>query len=358
MTTVKIDKIDATIIQMLLREARTSFTAIAKECKITVGAVRMRYKRLVREGVINGEVTLVNPHCLGYRHIVDLGICCDSADEPEVAKYLESKRVIGQVVPHLGKYNFYAKVAISDLNKLSLIVEDLESNPKIKHIDTLIWAEAINCEFPTNLVIKPLPPSGIKLQRPPLTNIDQAPIELDEIDRKIAVIVSTKARTPFRHIAEQIGVSTKTVIQRYKRLREKLLVRSTITIDMNKLGYNALADLYIKVTNRSKLTEIYSQLLQIPNVIVIIRLFGDYDLYVAIALEDFDKMFDVSEKISKISGIEKPYFFLTPMVHSWPFNLFSSLLETDVMPKYYFGPDLKLPGRLPSNHPATYNPDE
>ncbi|MGE5554966.1 MAG: Lrp/AsnC family transcriptional regulator [Methanocella sp.] len=358
MTTPKLDKTDATILQMLLKESRTSFTAIAKECGITVGAVRMRYKRLVREGIINGEVTLVNPHCLGYRHIVDLGIFCDSNDEQEVAKYLENKRVIGQVVPHLGKYNFYAKVALSDLNKLSAIVEDLESNPKIKHVDTLIWAEAINCEFPTNLVIRPLPPSDTKLQRPPLTNIDQAPIELDEIDRKIAIIVSTKARTPFRHIAEEVGVSTKTVIQRYKKLREKLLVRSTITIDMNKLGYKALADLLIKVTNRSKLTEIYSQLLQIPNVIVIIRLLGDYDLYVAVALEDFSKMFDVSERISKISGIEKPYFFLTPMVPSWPFNLFSSLLEADVMPKYYYSPDISVPERLPSDHPANQNPDE
>src|SRR5512145_2918240 len=108
---------------MLLKESRTSFTDIAKECKITVGAVRMRYKRLLKEGVINGEVTLVNPHCLGYRHIVDLGIMTDPENEQEVAKYLEDKPLIGQLVPHLGKYNFFAKVALSDLNKLSAIVE-------------------------------------------------------------------------------------------------------------------------------------------------------------------------------------------------------------------------------------------
>ncbi|HSV49366.1 MAG TPA: Lrp/AsnC family transcriptional regulator [Candidatus Acidoferrales bacterium] len=344
MNNIKIDKTDATIIQMLLKESRTSFTDIAKECKITVGAVRMRYKRLLKEGVINGEVTLVNPHCLGYRHIVDLGIMTDPENEQEVAKYLEDKPLIGQLVPHLGKYNFFAKVALSDLNKLSAIVEDLESNPKIKHVDTLIWAEAVNVEFPTNIIIKPLPPSNIKHQRPTLTNIDQAPLELDEIDRKIAIIVATKARTPFRHIAEELGISTKTVIQRYRKLREKLLVRSTVTVDLNKLGYRAMADLYIKVVNRSKLTEIYAQLLQIPNVIVVLRLLGDYDLYVAVALEDFSKMFEVTERISKIAGIEKPFFFLTPMIPVWPLNLFAALLETNVMPKYYWnGIDPKHP---------------
>src|SRR5450759_57880 len=139
---------------MLLLEARTSFTNIAASCKITVGAVRMRYKRLCREGVINGEVMLVNPHCLDYRHIIDLGIITDTENENEVAKYLYSRPYISQVVNHLGKYNFYGKVALRDLNKLSGIIEDPESNHKIKHVDALIWAEAVNIEYPQNLIIK------------------------------------------------------------------------------------------------------------------------------------------------------------------------------------------------------------
>jgi len=331
----KIDEIDAKILKMLLEESRTSFTDIAKECKITVGAVRMRYKRLWKEGTINGEVTLVNPHCLGFRHIIDLGIVTDAEDEKDVARYLESKPYISQVVVHLGKYNFLGKIALRDLNQLTTILEDLEANPKIKRVDSTIWAEAINCEFPSNLLIKPLPLNNGHTERPALTNMDQAPIKLDEIDRKIAILLTNKSRTPFRQIAEQLNISTKTVIQRYKKLRENLLVRSTITLDLNKLGYHALADLYLKVKNRSKMNEIYNQLLHIPNVIVIIRLIGTYDLYVAVALEDFNKMFEISERIRNINGLEKPDFFVTPMIPSWPLNLFGSMLEEKGMPKYW-----------------------
>ena len=333
----KIDENDAKILKMLLAESRTSFTDMANECKITVGAVRMRYKRLWREGVINGEVMLVNPHCLGYRHIIDLGIITNSENEKEIAKFLESKPYISQAVSHLGKYNFYGKVALRNLNKLSEIIEDLESNHNIKHVDALIWAEAVNIEYPQNLIIKPLKYDNASKNnhRPALTNLDQTPIEIDEIDRKIAIALSRKSRTPFRKIAYQLDMSTKTVIQRYKKLRENLLTLSTVTLDLNKLGYKALANLYIKVSNRSKMTEIYSQLLQIPNVIVIIRLIGSYDLYVAIVLEDFDKMFEVSEQISKINGLENPDVFITPMLPSWPLNLFPSLLENEVMPKYW-----------------------
>ena len=66
-----IGKVDAKIIRILFADSRTSFTSIAKECNLTVAAVRMRYLRLREEGIITGEKMLINPHYLGYRHIVD-----------------------------------------------------------------------------------------------------------------------------------------------------------------------------------------------------------------------------------------------------------------------------------------------
>ena len=174
---IKIDEIDAKILKRLLSESRTSFTAIAKECKITVTSVRMRYKRLWRDGVINGEEMLVNPHCLGYRHIIDLGIMTAVENEKEVAKFLESKPYMSEVVGPLGKYNFYGKVALRDLNELGEIIEDLESNRNIKHVDALIWAEAVNIEYPQNLIIKPLDRENERKNNhiSALTNLDQAP---------------------------------------------------------------------------------------------------------------------------------------------------------------------------------------
>lgn len=42
----EIDEINAKILRMLLCEARTSFTQIAKECKISVNSVRNRFEQL------------------------------------------------------------------------------------------------------------------------------------------------------------------------------------------------------------------------------------------------------------------------------------------------------------------------
>ena len=336
--TIKIDEIDAKIIKILLLESRTSFTAISKECKITVTAVRMRYKRLWKDGIINGEKMLVNPHALGYPHIADLGMITTVENEQEVRKFLESKPYIGELVGPLGHYNFWGKVALRDLNKLHELIEDLESNSNIKHVDALIWAEAVNIEYPQNLVIKTTDHEANTriVETSSLNSHYQGPIELDDIDKKIAIILTQNSRTPFKGIAAQLQVSSKTVIQRYKKLREKLLTLSTATINLNKLGYQALGNIFVKVSNRSKMPEIYAKLLQISNVIVIIRVMGAYDLYCAIPLEDFESLFEVYGKIIRIDGVERVEVYPTRNPPSWPFNLFPSLLESEYMkPKYW-----------------------
>ena len=336
----EIDKIDAKILQMLLTESRTTFTDIADACNITIGAVRMRYKRLRNEGIINGEIMLVNPHCLGYRHIIDLGILTRNDDEKEVAAFLETKPYISLVVMHMGRYNFYGKAALKDLKHLSKIIEDLETNPKIIRVDALIWAEAVNVEYPHNLNINPREQKTetVKNRRSLLTESDQTVIVLDEIDRKIATILSRQSRTPFRQIAKELDLSTKTIIQRYNKLRMNLLTQSTVTLDLAKLGYRALVNIYVTVNNRSKMNQIYSSLLEIPNVIVIIRLLGAFDLYVALAVKDFDEIFMAKNKINEIPGLETPDMFMCPAPASWPLNLFGALLEGNVMkPKYWTG---------------------
>jgi Lrp/AsnC family transcriptional regulator, regulator for asnA, asnC and gidA len=330
-----ISKVDAKIIRILFADSRTSFTSIAKECNLTVAAVRMRYLRLREEGIITGEKMLVNPHYLGYRHIVDLGITTEIEKEREIAKFIESKPYISQVIGPLDKFNFYGKVALQDLSKLQEIIEDLKQNPDTKNVQAFIWTQAIHVEYPLNLVLR----HDEQEKRKNLVPEDNRNLflqhQIDESDRKIALILSQNSRTPFKKIAKDLGLTTKKVVQKYDRLKGKLLTLSTITVDLKKLGYNALANIYIKASSGSKLSNIHFQLLEIPNVIVIIRLIGDYDMYIAVVLEDFDKMFEVKEKIRKINGIETTNTMLTALPPSWPLNLFPSLLEGESMPKYW-----------------------
>src|SRR5690606_23092022 len=132
----------------------------------------------------------------------------------------------------LGKYDIWAKVALHDTQDLTEILEDIQTNLYIKSVDALIWVEAINIEYPENLVINPFNTNNKQkpnnnehnpYQRNFANNTEKKQVKLDETDRKIAVILSQNSRTPFRKIAQKLGISTKNVIQRYNRLRENVL---------------------------------------------------------------------------------------------------------------------------------------
>lgn len=323
----KIDQIDAKILKILLKEARTSYTDIAKECKITIGAVRMRYKNMLKAGIINGQIMQVNPQSLGYKCIADIGIITSIENEKKVIEFLKTRPYILHILGLFGKYNMAVKVALNDIKKLTEIIDDLESNIYIKHVDAMIWAEATNMDHTENLIIKPILPE--ENENSPFNDehkINNEEITLDEKDRQIARILTANARIPFKKIAEQLGISTKNVIQRYRKLQGNLLTLSTVTIDLNKLGYNAMAHNFIKVANRSKMPEVYAQVLKIPNMVVAIRLIGSYDLFAIAVLEDFQDEFKLREELRKIQYIERTDTFLNPNFKAYPLNIFQLLL--------------------------------
>ena len=107
------------------------------------------------------------------------------------------------------------------------------------------------------------------------------------------------SRIAFKDIAEKLKISTKNVIQRYQFLREKnVLNLSTISVDLFKLGYNAILDIYLNVDNRGTLPEIETQLLQIPNLVFCAKFVGGaYDLRVAIVLSNFEDVFRLKNKL-------------------------------------------------------------
>ncbi len=326
-TRKKIDQIDALILKILLRNSRTSFTDIAKECHITIGAVRMRYKNMLKAGIINGQIMQVNPHSLGYKCIADLGIITAIENEKAVLEFLKSRPYIMHTMELFGKYNIGVKVALKDVKELTAIIDDLESNIYIKHVDPMIWAEANNMDHNENLMIKPAPviEEGSLLLKN-LPQISNQEIVLDEKDRQIAKILSRNSRMPFKKIAEQLGVSTKNVIQRFKRLEGNLLGLSTITVDLSQLGYNAMAHNFIKVSNRSRMPEVYAQVLKIPNMVVAIRMIGSYDLMTIAVLEDFNDEFKLREELRRIHDIEKVDTYLNPNFKAQPLNIFYQLL--------------------------------
>lgn len=311
-----------------MKESRTSFTEIAKDCKISVNSVSKRYNRLWKAGIINGAIMQVNPASLGYKCIATIWVATAINDESKVMEVLKSKPHSCAVFRNIfARANIATVISLHEFEELSKTIQDIETNPNIKHTSAFIWNKTSGIDHSENLVLTPSISKTKNEPHPKPNKTSLEKIKLDKTDRQIAKILSQNSRTPFITIAQKLNISSKNVTQRYKKLRRTVLASSTITVSLEKLGYNAAVLLLIKVANRSKTSETVAKLLQIPNLVMVLEyVVGEYDLFVNIVLRDYDDLFKLEEQIGKIQNIENLDMFMGKPYPAWPLNLFTSLL--------------------------------
>ena len=325
---MNIDEINSTILKSLLNDSRVSFTKIAKDSNVSVNSVRKRYKRLCKARIINGAIILVDPRSLGYKCIVTLWVTTSREDESEVIEFLKSKPYCCRVFRSVfEKANIATIISLHEVTELSETMQDIESNPLIKDTTAFIWDKTTDVEHPDNLRLSP---SNNKTHNESHIKTNIGKLEKAKItitDRQIARILSKDSRMPFTTIAQELNISTKKVTQRFNKLRRTILTGSTITVNLEKLGYNAMIHILIKVKNKSKITETLAKVLQIPNVIAVLKFVGGtYDLLADIPLSNCEDIFKLEAQFNTISEIEQMDVSFSKTYTSWPLDLFSSLL--------------------------------
>ncbi|WGM90068.1 MAG: Lrp/AsnC family transcriptional regulator [Candidatus Bathyarchaeota archaeon] len=148
---------------------------------------------------------------------------------------------------------------------------------------------------------------------------------MDETDLKIAQILTNNARMPFSQIAEELGISTKKVINRYKKMKD-MLPHSTISLNLEKLGYIGQAIFRIKISYKHNLDEIFKKICNTQNVIVALKHYGPFELTAIVPFKDLDHLSQTHDELSKIEGIKEFHIQIKKAYNSWPLNMYSSLL--------------------------------
>jgi Lrp/AsnC family transcriptional regulator for asnA, asnC and gidA len=137
---------------------------------------------------------------------------------------------------------------------------------------------------------------------------------LDETDLFIINKLIEDARTSFRKIAEELGLSPDTVINRYTALQEKGVIRgSTVVINPKKIGYPAMAVFMIGTSPTHILANetvpvdsslILDTLIKMRDIIVATKTVGDCDLLAIGVIMDFEHLINVRNEIAKIPGVK------------------------------------------------------
>ncbi|WNZ28763.1 MAG: Lrp/AsnC family transcriptional regulator [Candidatus Bathyarchaeota archaeon] len=338
----QIDDINNNILQALMKDARTSFTQMAKENNTSVAAIRNRYINLEKAGVINGSMTYINPHFIGFDCYGFLGVKVHPKNKQEIWDYLIKQPYILSIWHKTQEINIGTFFAASNLDYFTAVTDELRSHPHVKSIQPLIFVGLPHNHYPENLTLQlnqeiknlhsfeeDFEVAEYNEDEEPFKKQLFRPVQLTKMkktDREIAKILTNDARTPFSYIANHLNKSTAFVINRYAKLKEKgLFIRSSITLDLKKLGYQANAMVYITAKIGTKISDVHRAASEIPNVISLTKIIGSCDMLAIIPLASFTDLFTIEKQLRTINGIEKIQININPPFTKWPANMFGSV---------------------------------
>ncbi len=122
------DEKDTRILEMLLENARISYTEIANRLNISEGTVRKRIEKLEKDGVIQRYTIEVDPKKLGYGTVVLLGMDAEPKHFLSAARELSKLDCVKWVYTSTGDHMIMAEMWARNTGELSRIISEKISN--------------------------------------------------------------------------------------------------------------------------------------------------------------------------------------------------------------------------------------
>ena len=139
----KLDQLDMQILKILIDNANTPYTDIARELKVSGGTIHVRMKKMQEAGIVIGSRLIVDPNSLGYDVTAFLGIYLEKASVySQVESMLREIPEIVELHYTTGAYNMFAKLICRNTNHLREVLHDkLQTVPGVQRTETLISLE-------------------------------------------------------------------------------------------------------------------------------------------------------------------------------------------------------------------------
>ncbi len=136
----KLDQLDLQILKILIENANTPYTDIARELKVSGGTIHVRMKKMQEAGIVIGSRLIVDPNSLGYDVTAFLGIYLEKASVyTQVEQMLREIPEIVELHYTTGAYNMFAKLICRNTNHLREVLHDkLQTVPGVQRTETLI----------------------------------------------------------------------------------------------------------------------------------------------------------------------------------------------------------------------------
>jgi DNA-binding Lrp family transcriptional regulator len=155
MSYTKIDKIDITILRRLQENARTKYTEIAQECRVSIDTIIKRYRKLKQRGLIEFTTILLDPRKFGDKVLANFSIDVEPQNIKDVLDFLKEQKGILFTTHSMGEYDVFSIATSPNMNEINKLKEKIQSHRKVREVKTSIWVDQfLLC--PQNFELEPL----------------------------------------------------------------------------------------------------------------------------------------------------------------------------------------------------------
>jgi DNA-binding Lrp family transcriptional regulator len=133
---ISLDKTDHKILSRLLVDGRVSFSTLAKEVNLTDVAIKKRFERLKKKGVILSVSADLSLKSLGYENPIYVQIRSELSKTKDLIKRLNELDYIIELSQVLGEYNLLAKLVVPSIDAAEKFINQLGTLDGVLDIKT------------------------------------------------------------------------------------------------------------------------------------------------------------------------------------------------------------------------------
>jgi Lrp/AsnC family transcriptional regulator for asnA, asnC and gidA len=271
-----------------------------------------------KKGIIKGATTQIDFQDFGFVALATLLISVETQKIEETMEYIEKITEIHAYRQYNSIYNIRVFATLRDLNELDHIKQIIRLKLPTINLKTYIWTGVRNIPENLNLWItnNNINESGKNYS---VAAKSDNKITIDDVDMQILQKLTFDGRMAFTEIGKEIGVSTNTVLKRYRKLVENGSIKVSIQIDPKKIGYTSIMDFNIAFTTHvGSSDDIVESFAKIPDIIIITKNSGDYDLQLTAMVRDMDGSFLIQDQIARINGVKQIESSSRKIPDKWP----------------------------------------
>ena len=297
-----IDPLDRQIAAALQINGRATWRDVSGLIDASETTVARRAKEMISRGLLRPTV-LIDPFRCGWGRPVIVQMNCEASQLVAITVALAARPDVRFVARVTGPFDVVAELIVPSRRILArVLTEEFAAIPGIYRTTT----QAVTRNFKMSYGwARELLPKDAELPPEQINGESSGPIDLDEIDEKMLLLLRDNARQSHQELASELGIGSSVARRKLDRLISEGCLRPVTFVDPALLGYEVESFIWLHV-NFSELEETAHVLSRLPGVRYLSATAGFSDLVAETVLRSQEDLYLFqTEVLGSLPGIRE-----------------------------------------------------